>query len=212
MRTENLAEKLKLPPNVFVNCPFDDGYKTQFRTIAFTVLHCGCIPRCALEIVDSAQTRISKIQAIIADCRLGVHDISRTELNKNGLPRFNMPFELGLFLGAKRYGNAFQKQKRCLILDREQYRYQEFISDIAGQDVEGHQNEPHQIILKVRDFLDNALDGQPLSSGSVIRNDYERLTDNLPAICKGLDLSETGLSFKNYTWIVAKFLSKEPVS
>jgi hypothetical protein len=204
-----LAEKLRLPPNVFVNCPFDEGYKTQFRAVTFTILHCGCIPRCALEIVDSAQTRISKIQAIIGDCRLGVHDISRTELNKNGLPRFNMPFELGLFLGAKRFGNAIQKQKRCLILDREQYRYQEFISDIAGQDVEGHQNEPQQIVIKVRDFIDNALEGNPLSSGSIILRDFQRLNENLSAICQGLELNESGLSFKNYTWIVAKFLSKE---
>ena len=97
-----MAEKLKSAPNVFVNCPFDDGYKAQFRATVFTIMRCGCVPRCALEIVDSAQTRISKIQSIIAECRLGVHDISRTELNQNGLPRFNMPFELGLFLGAKR--------------------------------------------------------------------------------------------------------------
>jgi len=32
------------------------------------------------------------------------HDISRTELNEHSLPRFNMPLELGLFLGASRFG------------------------------------------------------------------------------------------------------------
>jgi hypothetical protein len=40
--------------------------------------------------------------------------------------------ELSLFLGAKHYGNRQQKSKRALILNREQYRYQRFISDIAG--------------------------------------------------------------------------------
>ncbi len=49
------------------------------------------------------------------------------------LPRFNMPLELGIFLGAKRFGSQKQKQKNGLILDREKYRYQSFCSDIAGQ-------------------------------------------------------------------------------
>ena len=46
-----------------------------------------------------------------------------------------MPLELGIFLGAKRFGRAEQKGKVCLILDTERYRYQQFMSDIAGQDI-----------------------------------------------------------------------------
>lgn len=42
-----------------------------------------------------------------------------------------MPLELGLFLGAKRYGTGKQRTKLCLILDRERYRYQKYCSDIA---------------------------------------------------------------------------------
>ena len=82
-----------------------------------------------------------------------VQDISRTELNAAGLPRFNMPFELGLFLGAKRFGNAMQRRKTCLVLDREPYRYQAFLSDIAGQDIAAHGGEPVRAIGAVRDWL-----------------------------------------------------------
>jgi len=46
-----------------------------------------------------------------------------------------MPLELGIFLGAKRFGGPKQKRKNCLILDREKYRYQQYCSDIAGQDI-----------------------------------------------------------------------------
>lgn len=78
--------------NVFVNCPFDDEYKPVFKAIVFTVLSCGLGVRCALEVDDGSEVRIEKIIRITKECRFGIHDISRTELDKvNALPRFNMP-------------------------------------------------------------------------------------------------------------------------
>jgi len=58
------------------------------------VYTCGYRPRCALEISDSSENRLSKIESIIADSQLGIHDISFTNIDqKTKLPRFNMPFE-----------------------------------------------------------------------------------------------------------------------
>ena len=49
----------------------------------------------------SNETRIDKIARIIRESRLSVHDISRVELDAaSDLPRFNMPFECGLAMGA----------------------------------------------------------------------------------------------------------------
>jgi hypothetical protein len=91
--------------SIFFNCPFDEAYKSLFEALVFAAFDCGYVPRCALEVDDAGQVRIEKILAIIRGCRLGVHDISRTELDLvNALPRFNMPFELGLFVGAARFG------------------------------------------------------------------------------------------------------------
>jgi hypothetical protein len=110
-----------------------------FHSIVFTVIHCGFRARCAQEIDDSGQVRIDKILKIVEDCQYGIHDLSRTELDRSSrLPRFNMPLELGLFLGAKRFGASLQRRKTCLILDRQPHRYQKFISDIAGQDIRSH--------------------------------------------------------------------------
>ncbi|UCH97716.1 MAG: hypothetical protein JSV88_12935 [Candidatus Aminicenantes bacterium] len=101
--------------NVFINCPFDGSYLPVFHAIIFTVSDCGYSPRCSMEIEDSSEVRIDKIAKIISECKYGIHDISRTDLDKNtNLPRFNMPLELGMFLGAKRFGDDEQRKKVCL--------------------------------------------------------------------------------------------------
>ena len=120
--------------NVFINCPFDDEYKSLFNAMVFAIHDCSFIARSAPETEDGSQVRIDRIYTIIAECRYGIHDLSRTELDQaTCLPRFNMPLELGVFLGAKRYGETDQQRKSCLILDKEPYRYQKFISDIQDK-------------------------------------------------------------------------------
>jgi len=117
---------------------------------------CGFRPRCAKELDDGAESRIDKIYRLIGQCRYGIHDISRTDMDAvNNLPRFNMPLELGMFLGAKRFGSKDNKQKRCLILDIEQYRYQRFISDLAGADIQAHGNDVSVLAATVRNWLSN---------------------------------------------------------
>ena len=103
--------------DVFINGPFDADFNPIFQALIFTIYACGFRPRSARELDDSGQTRIDKLYNIIEECRYGIHDLSRTELDdKYWLPRFNMPLELGLFLGAKRYGDTAQGKKRLLIL------------------------------------------------------------------------------------------------
>jgi len=140
--------------SVFVNCPFDSEYWPLFEATTFSVYELGYYPRCALEVDDSSQVRIQKINDIIKACRLSVHDISRTESDGDPpLPRFNMPLELGIFMGAKAFGGAVQKRKAAMILDTEQYRFQRYISDIAGQDIRAHGGNPENVIRHVRSFL-----------------------------------------------------------
>lgn len=194
---------------VFINCPFDDAYRPFFNAIVFTVIRCGYHPRCALEVIDGAATRISKIEKLIEDCPLGIHDISRTELDPiNHLPRFNMPLELGLFLGAKRYGNPRQKRKKCLVLDRQPYRYQMFMSDISGQDIESHGDNVDEAITRVRAFLNSAKRGVPLPSGNVIRESYDAFLAALPAICAPLGVDPNALEYQDFVWAAADYVSE----
>ena len=193
--------------NVFINCPFDSTYKPLFDAMVFAVYDCGFITRCALEEEDASQVRIDQIYSIIADCRYGIHDISRTELDEDsGLPRFNMPLELGIFLGAKKFGIAEQKRKKCLILDTERYRYQQFISDIAGQDIQVHSNSSREVITHVRNWLRTASRRETIPSGSIIWERYQEFTEKLPQTAREARLIPEELIFNDYTLLVAQWL------
>lgn len=196
--------------NVFLNCPFDSAYKQLFDAMVFAVYDCGFVARCALEEEDASQVRIDKIYDIIADCRYGIHDISRTELDATSdLPRFNMPLELGVFLGAKKFGINEQNRKNCLILDKEQYRYQQFISDIAGQDIRAHNNNPEEIVTVVRNWLRTASDRKTIPSGSIIWEHYQKFRQKLPQIAQAFQLEVEELIFNDYTFILAEWLTTQ---
>jgi hypothetical protein len=194
--------------SVFINCPFDEDYRPFFEAITFAVHDCGYIARCAREGDDGSEVRIDKIANIIAACKFGIHDVSRTEPDSaTGLPRFNMPLELGMFLGAKRFGHAEQAQKTCLILDVERYRFQKFIPDIAGQDIHSHDGDVSTSIKRVRDWLSNATRSSiTIPGGAVIAARYQLFRDELPAMCEKLRLNLSELTFNNYVILVEEWL------
>lgn len=194
---------------VFINCPFDSRFKPIFDCIVFTVVLCGFRPRCALQIDDGSQTRIEKIFSIIEQCRLGIHDLSRTELDRiNRLPRFNMPLELGMFLGIKRSGASLQRRKSCLVLDRERYRFQKFISDIAGQDIRSHNLEPRRAISAVRDWLGTS-SGKVLPGGAEIVRQYRRFMKELPILCRKVQIRQSELTFADFLNFSTEWLKRE---
>lgn len=192
--------------NVFINCPFDEPYKALFDALVFAVYDCGFVARCALEESDASKIRVQKIFEIISKCRLGIHDISRIELDESTkLPRFNMPLELGAFLGAKHFGKDIQKRKSGLILDSDRYRYQKFISDIAGQDIQAHENDPQKAIRVTRNWLQN-YSKEILPSGSVIWKRYQLFQKELPLLCENLKLDVRELTFNDYVLLVSRWL------
>jgi hypothetical protein len=194
--------------SVFINCPFDPRYRALFRAAVFTVYQCGYVPRCALEAYDSGQVRIDKICALIERCRFGLHDISRTELDRRTrLPRFNMPLELGIFLGAQRFGATRQRRKNCLVVDRDQFRYQRFISDISGQDISAHHDDVETLIQVIRDWLGTA-DGRRLPGGRLIMRHFARFRGDLPRVCRRARLAINQLTFADYANLVSEWLSE----
>jgi len=192
---------------VFLNCPFDDGYRPIYEAVIFAVIHCGFVLRCAREREDSGETRIGKIVEIIRDSQFGIHDISRVELDKaNKLPRFNMPLELGLFLGAKSFSDEpRQKKKRCLILDSDPHRYQKFISDIAGQDIRSHDGKATTAMKLTRDWLAN-VSNRSLPGPVATERLYDEFRRDLPAILVKLALRPDEVQFVEYVKVAMEWL------
>ena len=193
--------------SVFINCPFDKQYQPIFDAIVFCVVACGFEPRCTLELTDAGEVRIENIYRLIAQCYHSIHDISRTEVEDQPfrLPRFNMPLELGIFLGAKRFGGR-SSRKRCLIMDRAPYRYKRFISDIGGQDIKAHCTRPVNAIRHVRDWLQSAPGKAAIPGGTKIWQDYQRFRRELPVIAEEAQLNPAQLTFIDYLQLVTNWL------
>ncbi len=194
------------PVDVFINCPFDSEYQPIFQAILFTLLACGMRPRCALEEDNGAEVRLLKITKIIEECDFGIHDISRTESDQvSGLPRFNMPFELGLFLGVK---HGQQQKARTLILDRERYRYQTFLSDIAGQDIRSHDNQPQKVVAAVRNWLATNLKNRDFPGDKKLNKLLRSLSQEWTSILHKLGHSPEHLTFVDHVKILNSWLEE----
>jgi len=139
--------------NVFINCPFDNQYFKLLKPLLFTLIYCELNPQIS-ETSDSGEVRLHKIKELMANSRYSIHDLSRMEPLKNkDFPRFNMPFECGIDFGIKLSSPFIAAEKKFLILEKEQFRYQKVISDISGNDIKAHKNDPEQIIKVVRDWF-----------------------------------------------------------
>lgn len=197
--------------DVFINCPFDTEYNPLFETMIFTIFDCGFRPRCAKEIVSSGKPRIDELLRIIRDCKYGIHDVSRVQVEGDtGLPRFNMPFEYGLFMGASHFGEQRQRLKQCVVLDSEPYRYQESISDISGQNVRCHKNSSDVLVAVVRDWLRASSGRKTLPGGRAVQERWLRFREQLPAVCDELGLDRDCLEYADYTQLVSEWICQHP--
>ncbi len=142
--------------------------------MCFTILACGYVPRCALDFSDSGTVRLQQIVALMTACGRSIHDISRVEPDDaTGLPRFNMPLELGADLGLRLAGPAVQRERKILVLDSDPHRYDITLSDISGMDIEAHRKDVRSIIKVVRDWLNaNRGDGPILPGATAIAEDH----------------------------------------
>ena len=103
-----------------------------------------------------------------------------------------MPFECGLFWGCFEYGAGKQKNKRTLVLDSEEYRYRASLSDIAGQDIQIHNNDPRVAIDKVRSWLNAGSGRSTIPGGRAIWEHYSLFQKELTPMLRrvGITLAE----------------------
>jgi hypothetical protein len=187
---------------VFINCPFDRSYFPLLRATIFAVYRCGFAPISALSVDNGLENRLDKINKCIASAKYGIHDISNTKLSTKKLPRFNMPFELGLFFGAKEFGGKKQREKNAIIFDIAPYRYQEFISDLKGVDIKAHGNDPGKIIKYIRDWLRSASKRKNLPGEVLLIKEYKKFERTIPRSALKIGYRPDNIPYNDYCALV----------
>ena len=132
-------------------------------------------------------------------------------MNRHGLPRFNMPFELGLFLGCKQFGRKPHPDKQCLVMDSRPYRYQQFLSDIAGQDISAHDGDPRAVVAAVRDWLRVSSGSEAIPGAKAMGRRFARCQAELPLIYRELRIEPDEVTFADYTRVIVQWLRENPL-
>jgi len=70
------------------------------------------------------------------------------------LPRFNMPFELGIDVGCKTFSS--RKDKRYLVLE------------VSGQDIKAHEAKPIYMVKSIRDWIKGLKTNQKIDNYQII--------------------------------------------
>ncbi len=197
--------------SVFINVPFDAQYQPFFDAIVFTVLACDYVPQCTLNIFNTAKTRHEKNLELVGKCQMSIHDLSRSmEKGSSRSPRLNMPFELGVFLGARAFGGDYHKNKTCIVLDSDPGRYHKYISDLGGHDLSSHKNSIPDLIKLLRKYLTSASDKDKNDippGAKLLHKLYDEFkTYRLPEICQYYGLDPENLDYGDYVGLTHKWL------
>jgi len=175
--------------NVFINCPFDSHYTKLLRPILFTVIYLGYNPRIASERSDSGEARFTKIRELISESKFSIHDISRLKaVKKLEYYRLNMPFELGIDIGCRLFGNDKYRAKQCIIFEKEKYSYQKALSDLSGFDIKAHNHKPKKIIEELRHWF--------VENDRIMADTATRIWDNFNLFMTDFELTATARGYE----------------
>lgn len=130
--------------SVFLNIPYDKGFEDLYVAYIVGLTQLGLQPRATLAVAN--QGRLEAIIRLIEESDASIHDLSRVEVS-DGIPRFNMPLELGLAL----YCSHISKEAhRVYVFESQQYRAQRSTSDINGLDPHIHKGRVKELMSELR--------------------------------------------------------------
>lgn len=183
------------PGKVFLNIPYDADFQELYLAYVAGLTSLGYTPRATLEI-PAGTRRLDRIINLIQECDFSIHDLSRVQLDGRHprVPRFNMPFELGLALAWGRFARA---KHRWFVFEEKQHRLAKSLSDLNGTDPLIHAGTVGGVFSE----LSNAFI-RPGNQPTVpqMRSIYRTLQKEVPAI-----LTSTG-SQSLYTASAFKYL------
>jgi hypothetical protein len=124
------------PSDVFINLPFDSHYEPLFLAMTAGLVSLGLNPRSVVQIAGSTD-RLRRLVEIIQECPFSIHDLSRVQRSGKGsfrVPRFNMPFEMGLAAAVSMTASGTTRQWR--VIEAVRHRIGHSCSDVDGYNAE----------------------------------------------------------------------------
>ena len=120
---------------------------------------------------------------------ISIHDLSRVELSR-GVPRFNMPFELGLAVEM----SGHQKHE-WFVLEARPYRLQRALSDLNGTDPLIHGGRSEGLLQVLADVFD-----RPGTARVPLEPVFELLQTQAPTLSRRYGGLYTRGAFAELVW------------
>lgn len=133
--------------SVFLNIPYDAAFETLYLAYIVGLTQLGLRVNAAISV--PSQGRLNTIIRLIEQSDSSIHDLSRIE-TASGIPRFNMPVELGLAL-YRSYVTGGKHQ--VSIFETKRYRAQRSTSDVNGIDPQIHNGTPKGVMSGLRNIF-----------------------------------------------------------
>ena len=133
--------------SVFLNIPYDVAFERLYVAYLVGLTQLGFRINATLAVPN--QGRLETIISLIEHSDFSIHDLSRIE-SSGGIPRFNMPVELGLAL----YRSHVAKGKhRVFIFESRRYRAQRSTSDVNSIDPQIHYGTAKGLMAGLRNIF-----------------------------------------------------------
>jgi hypothetical protein len=137
-------------PSVFLNVPYDEKFESLFVAYIVGLTRLGS--RIHVTFAEPGPHRLSTIIGLIEKADFSIHDLSRIETS-NGIPRFNMPLELGLSLYRAHLSLKRRRPHRVFLFESTPNRVQQSTSDTNGMDAQIHGNVPDGVMRGLRNLF-----------------------------------------------------------
>jgi hypothetical protein len=159
--------------SVFLNIPYDKEFEDLYVAYIVGLTQLGLRVNATLAVPN--QGRLEAIIGLIGKSNFSIHDLSREKLSK-GIPRFNMPLELGLALYRS---HATKGRHRVYVFESKPYRAQKSTSDINGIDPQIHHGTAKGVMAGLRNILRQPGD---VTTVPEMLSSYRAVRRKLPAL------------------------------
>jgi hypothetical protein len=133
--------------SVFLNIPYDTPFDDLYTAYTVGLTQLGLNVTATLGFPN--QDRLGMIFQLIEEASISIHDLSRIEAS-HGIPRFNMPLELGIALYRAR---VFKGKHTVHVFESKPYRAQRSTSDINRIDPRIHHGTAKGVMAALRNIF-----------------------------------------------------------